>query len=243
MGFVESFREVEQRFRKLAGQDGDIYLPNFTPHAPVDYMLVGMEPSLGRWARSADEAKAQVAAGFRNFMWSPEDFILHLCARRYLCEGGQTYHVTDVSKGAMLVERANTKRGARYARWYELLVQEIELIAKPGARVIAIGRAVETNLRALGLSRPLARVIHYSGQASRARKAAIKGLEEEFRTFAATLGVDDIVAAAAATLHEHSVPETLAASTLARLSCAKVTESRKMLVFAYKVAFEAIRST
>jgi hypothetical protein len=28
-----------------------------------------------------------VAAGFRNFMWSPEDFILHYAVRRFLCSG------------------------------------------------------------------------------------------------------------------------------------------------------------
>jgi hypothetical protein len=52
------------------------------------------------------------------------------------------------------VERANEERSDRYARWYELLVQEIDLVAKPGARIIAIGRAVESNLRALGFKRP-----------------------------------------------------------------------------------------
>ena len=88
MGFVERFREMEQSFQNLAVQDSDIYLPNFTPHAPVDYVLVGMEPSLGRWAMTADEARVRIAAGFRNFMWSSEDFILHLSATRYLCVAG-----------------------------------------------------------------------------------------------------------------------------------------------------------
>jgi hypothetical protein len=52
------------------------------------------------------------------------------------------------------VERANEERSDRYARGYELLVQEIDLVAKPGARIIAIGRAVESNQRALGFKRP-----------------------------------------------------------------------------------------
>jgi hypothetical protein len=241
VGFVERFREMEQQFRHLADQDGDIYLPNFTPDAPVDFVLVAMEPSLGRWAgRSADEARAKIAAGFRNFMWSLEDFILHFCAKRYLCGSGQTYHVTDLSKGAMLIERARAERADRYARWYKLLVQEIDLVAKPGARVIAVGKAVETNLRKLSFARPLFSVIHYSGQAIPARRATLTGMDEAFRAFAVTL--DDLVAAAEITLREHSVPETLVATTLTRIRSATLTQSRKQLVFAYKVQFEAIRA-
>jgi hypothetical protein len=243
VGFVDRYREMEQRFQNLADQDGDVYLPNFMPRAPVDYVLVGMEPWLGRWARTAAEARSRIAAGFRNFMWSSEDFILHLSATRYLCVAGQKFHITDVSKGAMLVERANAKRSARYALWYELLLKEIDLVAKPGARVIAIGRAVERNLRALGFKRPLASVIHYSGQAVPARRAVIAGMEKDFHAFAATLSVDDLVAAAETTLREHSVPETLATTTLARIRNTKLTESPKQLVFAYKVAFEEIRFT
>ena len=55
--------------------------PNFMPTGPVDYVLIGMEPSLGAWAPSAGEARAKIAAGFRNIMWSLEDFILHTSAR------------------------------------------------------------------------------------------------------------------------------------------------------------------
>jgi hypothetical protein len=88
--------------------DGDVFLPNPEPLGPVEYVFVCMEPSLGGWARSPDEAKARVEAGFRNFVSSVEDFILHFCIRQYLCEPTEHYHITDLSKGAMLVERATT---------------------------------------------------------------------------------------------------------------------------------------
>src|SRR5581483_6448975 len=106
MDFAERMRDLEQEFAQAAAVDGDVYLPNFTPSGPVDAVLIGMEPSLGRWARTSSEAAAKIAAGFRNFMWSPEDFILHYAARRSLCSRAGTYHITDISKGAMTVENA-----------------------------------------------------------------------------------------------------------------------------------------
>jgi hypothetical protein len=164
-----------------------------------------------------------------------------MSARQYLSEPGQTYHLTDISKGAMLVERANLDRAARYARWFPLLVQEIELMAKPHAKVIAIGQAVAQNLRALGFTRPIDPILHYSGQAGRARRAAIVGQEDAFRAFASSMTLKSILEAASITLRDNDVPPSLIESTLARLRHAQLTESRMRLLFAYKVAFEAIR--
>lgn len=125
-------RDLESKFAAAAAIDGDIYLPNFTPSGPVDAVLIGMEPSLGRWARTPENAAGMIVAGFRNFMWSPEDFILHYAARRFLCSAEQTYHITDVSKGAMNGDKANIDRRARYSRWAALLDEEVGLVAKPG---------------------------------------------------------------------------------------------------------------
>jgi hypothetical protein len=97
--------------KALAEADGDVFLPNSEPLGPVDYVFVCMEPSLGRWARSADEAKSKVDAGFRNFLPSDEIAILHFCIREYLLEPAQRYHITDVSKGAMW-SNAQESRGS-----------------------------------------------------------------------------------------------------------------------------------
>jgi hypothetical protein len=166
MSFAARVRDLENRFAAAAAIDGDVYLPNFTPSAPVDAILIGMEPSLGWWARTAADAASKIAAGFRNFMWSPEDFILHYAARRSLCPPGGTYHITDVSKGAMIVAKANIDRNARYARWVGLLHEEVDLIAKPHARIVAIGRKVRALLDRHRLDREVAHVMHYSAQAS-----------------------------------------------------------------------------
>ena len=162
-GFHAAYRALEQRMRTLAEADGDVFLPNPEPLGPVHHVLICMEPSLGRWARSLEEARAEVHAGFRNFLSSVEDFILHFCISRYLCKPEERYHITDLSKGAMLVARAGPARTERYNRWYRLLQDEIDLVATPDANIIAVGSAVYDYLERRGLRNPLKRIMHYSG--------------------------------------------------------------------------------
>jgi hypothetical protein len=119
--FHTAYRGLETRMKALAEFDRHVFLPNPEPEGPVDYVFVCMEPSRGRWARDADEARSKVEAGFKNFIASIDDAILHFCIRRYLCGPEQRYHITDLSKGAMLVEHASDARFERYDRWYELL--------------------------------------------------------------------------------------------------------------------------
>lgn len=173
--FHTAYRDLEARMKSLVESDGDIFLPNPTPRAPAHYVLICMEPSLGWWAKSADEARARVDAGFRNFLFSPEDFILHFCAQRHLCGAGQRYLLTDLSKGAMLVNRAGVARVERYDRWYSLLLEEIEPCAIPEARIVAVGSAVAEQLRRRCFQRPFRQVINYSSQAGPARRAGIRG--------------------------------------------------------------------
>jgi hypothetical protein len=239
MTFARRFQELEQKFAAAAESDGDVYLPNFTPSGPVDAVLIGMEPSLGRWARTPAAAAERIGAGFRNFMWSPEDFILHWAARRSLCPGG-TYHVTDVSKGAMPVRKANIDRRARYARWTALLQEEIALVAKPNARIVAIGGQVGRLLKRNLAPREATCVMHHGAWAS-ARDAEVEGREAEFRDFADTLSMQDILDVASAVLRENSIPAPLSAETFARLRKAPLSESRKKLAFIYSRAFARIR--
>jgi hypothetical protein len=95
--FDAAYRRLEKRMESLAAKEGRIYLPNPKPDGPVDYVFICMEPSLG--GSSPEELKQNVEAGARNFVNSIEEFILHFSARRYLCEAGEQYHITDVSKG------------------------------------------------------------------------------------------------------------------------------------------------
>lgn len=235
--FRASYECLETRMKARSEDDGDVFLPNPEPPGPVEYIFVCMEPSLGRWARSADEAKARVEAGFRNFVSSVEDFILHFCIRQYLCEPTEHYHITDLSKGAMLVERASIDRSARYDRWYGLLVEELDLVAKPGAGIFAVGNAVAQHLTCREFPRPITPVIHYSGQAGRARAAAIAGHEDDFEKFRNSVSLELLLATAKDVLNK-SVPANLRDKTLARLAGSELSLSRKQLIFNYKLAFE-----
>ena len=241
--FGAAYRELEARMQRRAEEDGDVFLPNPAPVGPADYVFVCMEPSLGRWARSTDEAKVKVDAGFRNFLSSIEDFILHFCIREYLCAPTQRYHITDLSKGAMLVAHAGVARSQRYDRWYELLVEELDLVATSGAGIIAVGNAVAHHLKRRAFPKPFTTVIHYSGLAARARAAGIVGHEDGFAALTPSLSLKRVLATAEEVLIASAVPARLRDETLARLATSQLSESWQQLIFTYKLAFAALRSS
>jgi hypothetical protein len=230
--FAIRLSELEARMKAQADADGDVYVPCPRPVGPVDAVLVGMEPSWS-WAGTREKAGQRLAAGFLNFiegdlhMW-----VLRHCARRAF---GSAYHLTDFSKGAMPVAHANAEREARYGRWASLLREELELVAKPGAPIVAIGKDVRAALLRHGLPAPSATVLHYSPLASRHRADAVVGLESEFEKFSLSLG--DVVSTAEVTLREFAVSAALADAALARLRRKKLSDSLRMLAFHYKTAF------
>jgi hypothetical protein len=235
--FRAAYRDLEVRMKALAEADGDVFLPNPEPSGRVEYVFVCMEPSLGRWARSADEARAKVEAGFRNFVSSIEDFILHFCIQQYLCEPTQRYHITDLSKGAMLVEHAGVARSQRYDRWYALLMEELDLVAPSGPGIFAVGRDVAQHLEQRVFPRHFNTVIHYSGQAARARAAGIVGHEASFEQFRGSASIELVLATAEDVL-KVSVPANFRNEILARLAGRELSESQQQLIFNYKLAFE-----
>ena len=183
MSFEIAYNELESRMKGMAEQDGDVFLPNVKPIEQVDYVLISMEPSLGRWASSPEQAYAKVNDGFRNFVSSIEDFIVHFCVRQYLCKSGESYHITDISKGAMLVETAGAARTQRYDQWYGLLVEELDIVSKSGAKVIVFGNAVAKFLQRKSFPRPFTKVIHFSPLAGKARNDGLIGKENLFLAF------------------------------------------------------------
>lgn len=241
--FRAAYQELEARMKVLAERDGDIFLPNPEPEGRVDYLLICMEPSLGRWASSAEEARSRVESGFRNFLSSIEDFILHFCVRRYLCSPAERYHMTDFSKGAMRVERAGLDRILRYNRWYSLLREEVELCTTANSAIIAVGGAVAQHLTRREFPRPFSRVIHYSGQAARARRDGIAGREDDFNAFNGSVCLDEILSAAEQVFQAAQAAAEIRDKTMARLAGSQLTTSRQQLIFNYKVAFESLRET
>jgi hypothetical protein len=223
--------------KALAEADGDVFLPNPEPLGTVEYVFVCMEPSFGRWARSPGEGRAKVEAGFRNFVSDIDALILHFCIKQYLCEPTERYHITDLSKGAMLVERADVARTQRYNRWYGLLMEELDLVATSGASVFAVGNVVAQYLERRAFRRPFTKVIHYSGIAARARAAGIVGHEDSFEQFRSSVSLELVLATAEEVLNT-SVPASFRDETLTRLARGQLSESQQKLIFNYKLAFE-----
>jgi hypothetical protein len=186
-----------------------------------------------------------IALGFRNFLLSIYDFILHYSIRTYLCRRqGETYHITDISKGAMLVRDAQDDREARWDRWYPSLRAEIKLTKKPHARTIAIGRRIEDYLQIRGTSVDR-RICHFSTQAVGCWKRAIRGRETEYESFAAALvaakTMDEILHSARTAMTEARM-DNLVNRVLSGLPLS-LSEREKWLLFCYKKEFESLTSS
>lgn len=232
-GFGAAYRDLVARMKGLAESDDDVFVPNPEPSGPVHYVFVAMEPSLS--GQSAEEVRADIGAGGRNFVNQIDVNILHFSIKKYLCSPGQRYHITDISKGGMLVKAAKRERSQRWDRWYPLLEEELHLVAKPDARFFAIGRLAEAYLKDRGW--PVTYLLHYSGEAGVARNRCIQGYEKSFERFKSSVSLEDVLASATQLLTE-SVPPSYRDETLKRLARERLTESRKKLMFCYKLAFE-----
>ena len=117
----------------------------------------------------------------------------------------------------MLTGRARIDRARRYDRWYGPLVEELNLVAKPGAGLFAVGTAVARHLARRGFPGPVTRVIRYSGQAGPARTAAIAGHEDDFEKFRNLVSLELLLATAEDVLNT-SVPANIRDETLALLA-------------------------
>ena len=239
MSFDTAYRELESRMRALAEADGDVYVPNAEPTGQANYVFVCMEPSLQGWARSPEDARAKVDAGFRNFLNGDiGPLILLFCIKQYLCGQGEQYHMTDLSKGAMPVKLANQDRTARWDRWYGLLLDEVDLVARPGARAFAVGKPVEAYLRQRAFPLPRTYLLHYSGAGRAHRSAVIAGREDAFEQFRMSIS-SDLVLATADEVFSTSLPPALRDQALARVAGTRLSNSDIQLIFNYKLAFES----
>lgn len=236
--FAARYTDLEARWRELAAAEGSIYVPNPVPAGRVDYVLVAMEPS-----GPSDDLRAWIAAGFRNFLRSPDDFILHWSVRRYLCGPGQTYHITDVSKGAMTVKEANRDRRQRWDRWWPSLAAEIELLSKSdgATKIVVVGKSVHRFLQRQGC-RMDGTVLHYSPQAVRWRSKAVQGHDDAFAEFA-SLTLERVVSEAAMpAMTAAQVPDWMQRRTLERLP-GYLSHSQKQLAFTYRRAFAGLTAS
>jgi hypothetical protein len=226
--------EKDNRDFKWEGKNRSEYLPNFEPNGPVDFVLVAMEPSTGV------KAKAGTISSPRNFSWSVDDFIMHFCVQNYLCGDGQTYHVTDLAKGAMPTQQAKKTAKKRWPSWYKLLKKELELVTNPDAPVIAIGRQVKTFLENQKMAEsPVRSIPHYSRQARVARTVAPELWPEQHRKFSKSVGIDDVKNVARKVMSGKVFDESR--EGIVNNLGHDLAESDKELVFTYKCLFTVMR--
>ena len=162
MEFSQAWRELDELFRAQVSKDAEecgwesIYLPNVEPAGPVDFVLIGTEPSHGKKGHGPNS---------RNFAGCWQCLPLHYSIDEFLCVGTGNYYLTDLAKGAMLVGSNGTKESGKFERWYPLLLQELELVAKPEAKIIGFGKDVDGFLRKQKLPGYVGSVTHYSKNA------------------------------------------------------------------------------
>ena len=233
MTFKEAYSMLEEEFREMVQKDRAlglkcIYLPNIEPEGPVDYILVGMEPSLGGYAKNLENAQQKIDMGFRNFcgVWT-----LHYPVRNYLCRDGESYYVTDLAQGAMLTTSPGAGDREKYERWYSLFEKELGLVAKSGAKIISIGDRVGQFLSRKNLPGHAGTIPHYSAQAVGNWGKEITCLKAEWGEFKA--GLCKIPRQTCAPHHSCSPGHKKGEINL--------SDSRKKLMFDYKVRFERIR--
>lgn len=244
-----AYAELESRFKEQVKQDNNyakspegqgVYCPVREPTSLADFILVAMEPSIGGWAKGMQDAKTKIDNGFKNFdgfdnfcvcvnpagISIPLQVFCH-CIKRYLCQNGETFHLTDIAKGAMLVKGAAKERRQRYERWYHLLLKEIALVGQPAAPVIAVGKEVYDFLTKkrfeFETGRKLHHVVHYSAQAAGTQRVLPCRYPEDYERFIS----QELVG-------EQTVSEGLKDTP---------KHTRKKLMFTYKRQFEEIRTT
>jgi len=140
----------------------------------------------------------------------------------------------------MLVKRAGVARAERYRRWFSLLEEEIDLVAAPGVRIIAVGKTVAEALRGYRLQRPFTQVMHYSPLAAKSRAVRVMGLERQFEAFERTVSHADVLATARDVLTAAGVPPSIYEDAESIVRKARLTTSHRRLIFAYKLAFEQL---
>ena len=232
MTFAQAYSELEDKFKAMVDKDKrshgieSLFLPNVEPTGQVDYVLVGMEPGLN--AMDLKTASKKIDEGtFENWGRYPQKNTLVFAVWNYLCDEGKTkYYFTDLAHGAMNGESKGAKDQAKidrakYERWYSLFEEELGLVAKPDAKIIAIGHTARDFLTRAGIHGYAGVVSHPSGNALSSAGMEISGNKERWGNYCR---------------------DTEACATDQFPSGVKKTWARRKLVFDYMIRFERIRN-
>jgi len=240
--FQKAYNELEVKMRDLAKKDDEIFIPFIVPYSPVDYIFICMEPSFGPWAKNREDAENKLRDGHINFLDGYNAMILHYAIRNYLCKNGQSYYITDLAKGSMLVKDANVNRIARYKNWYPILLEEINLVGTTDVKVFTVGTAVTSFIESQDFSRKITPLIHYSQVAVRHWDKIAQQHKESFETFQNTVSHEDILNNAEDVIKSAGVSNIIRDRILSNLGKGSLTLPRLKLMFNYKVSFESVAS-
>jgi hypothetical protein len=251
---AEKYEDLEDFFKVQVKKDGcdSIYLPPIIrPEEIMDFIFIGMEPSLGSWAKGRTpedkikDAKQKIAAGFKDFSYSLEDFILHYCIRKYLCNDENKYYITNISKGAMLTKYADEKRPDRYKRWLPFLIKEISILSSNATKLVSIGQYAKELLSKEYHQLSVNSILHYSGRWPKHRDKFIIDNGLNFESFQKnnkdiiTNGILKVINE----ITDASNIQLLSPSVMDFTNRKKdLTESQLKLILVYKNQFEDIKS-
>ena len=259
MTFREQYLALEEKFRQQVEKDNkeltvkkdgkehrleSKFVYNIEPDGPVDFILIAKEPSTGVSGKKAPAPSNGKTRLGRNFCWSTEDFVFHSAIREYLCQGKQSYHLTDLAKGGMPGWKAKSTADERYKRWYCLLKEELRLVAKlEKTRIIAIGNDVYDFLKSKSLCHSIEKVIHYSPQGWMARKKAVQPYIDRFQEFDRTIDRDAFEETVKDVLKQAGMDSQYIDFMLEKnVNKSKLTESRRKSLLYYKNRLQEIQA-
>lgn len=234
---IEEKKLVEEIKKKFRLDKKTIYLPNLIPNKKTDYIFIAMEPSL-KWAKNdVKEAEKWISSGFKNFIYSMEDFILRYSIQNYLKT--TSYYITDISKAAMSVKLANENRKKIYHLWIDLLIEEIKIIANKNLKIIAIGNTAEYFINKYlkqELKNPVIfdKILHYSPQASKFRKEAPPEFKKSFDVNSFKSFINNFI-------DNMEMKKDLKDIIFKKLAKQEVTSNRMNLLFTYKEKLSIIK--
>ena len=195
--FLEQYENLQNQWRQLATDRGRQYLKYLAPRAPVDFVLVGKMTSISKTdaAKTLPGKFPRVGPPGYNLMISMGDLILNYGAHRHLCRPGERYYLTDLGKCAVPPHEAKGRTlHEEFTAWYPMLLDELALVAKPGATVIPIGSAAGAFLHAQpGFPyRLTTSILHWSRAAVSAAKMASSLFPREWNEYRRSTSWQDL---------------------------------------------------
>ena len=195
--FEEQYDALQHQWRQRAKDHGHQYLQYLAPRSPVDYVLVGKMTSIGEKDAAMTEPGCYPAIDPPHFNLhvSLGDLILNYGAHEHLCKQGETYYLTDLGKCARPPKQVKGKRqDEEFDYWYPTFLEELKLVAKPGATVIPVGGATGNFLKSQSdfryrLTEP---VLHWSRAAIVAAKMASSLFPDEWKEFHQTTNWEEL---------------------------------------------------